>query len=183
MIYYRRKLIFLQDCLFSPHLKIYAHYYQSRGGELQPQTCQWYTGSMQPNSTSGYREIAHTADWELEVWAPNLVNLLEQAALGMYHLTGVQLAPGPGISRQFTLQVIEPETLLIDFLNELLYLAESEDLGFNHFNLQIDNDRLLSELVGTQIISMDKEIKAATYHKLNIVETNQRLFANIVFDV
>ncbi len=148
-----------------------------------PQISQWYTGSMDFKSASGYREIAHTADWELEVWAPNLLNLLEQAALGMYHLTGVQHSSGPRIARRITLQYFEPEILLIDFLNELLYLAEAESLVFDQFDLQVDGDKLHAELGGAKIVSMDKEIKAATYHKLVIRKTDQGLFANVVFDV
>jgi SHS2 domain-containing protein len=138
---------------------------------------------MHPNTTSGFREIAHTADWELEVWAPDLLILLEQAALGMYGLTAAQISSQPRISRHITLQYIEPEILLIDFLNELLYLAESEELIFDHFDLQVEGDQLHANLVGTTVASMDKEIKAATYHKLDIIETNQGLLANIVFDV
>ena len=41
---------------------------------------------MQPEF--GFREHAHTADWELEVWAPDLPALLEQAAHGMYAISG-----------------------------------------------------------------------------------------------
>ena len=138
---------------------------------------------MNFESASGYREIAHTADWELEIWAPNLLNLLEQAALGMYHLTGVQHSSERRIARQITLPNFESEILLIDFLNELLYLAEAESLVFDQFDMQIDGDKLHAKLGGTKIISMDKEIKAATYHKLAIRKTDQGLFANVVFDV
>ncbi|MFC2053874.1 archease, partial [Chloroflexota bacterium] len=31
---------------------------------------------------AGFREIEHTADWELEVWAPDILELLKQAAIG-----------------------------------------------------------------------------------------------------
>jgi len=135
----------------------------------------------QPNS--GFREIAHTADWELEVWAPDLGRLLEQAARGMYHLTGAKVSSQPRISHLFSLHNIEPETLLIDFLNELLYLAESEGLAFDHFDLQFEGDQLKTQVIGAKIESMGKEIKAATYHNLNIIETELGLSANIVFDV
>jgi hypothetical protein len=47
---------------------------------------------MMTHSTAGFREIEHTADWELEVWAPDLPALLEQAGRGMYALAGVRLA-------------------------------------------------------------------------------------------
>lgn len=138
---------------------------------------------MHPKSTSGFREIAHTADWELEVWATDLCSLIEQAALGMYHLTGVMLSSEPRYSRLISLQNIDPETLLIDFLNELLYLAESEGLAFEHFDLKFDGVLLKAQVIGATIESMGKEIKAATYHNLRIIETDQGLSANIVFDV
>ena len=41
-------------------------------------------------TTAGYRELEHTADWALEFWAPNFTELLEQAARGMYSLAGAQ---------------------------------------------------------------------------------------------
>jgi SHS2 domain-containing protein len=138
---------------------------------------------MPPKSASGFREIAHTADWELEVWAPDILGLLEQAAQGMYDLIAAQISKERRFTRQITLQFIEPEDLLIDFLNELLYLAESEELIFDHFHLVIEGNQMHAKLVGAPIKSMAKEIKAATYHHLNIVESNQGLYANIVFDV
>lgn len=138
---------------------------------------------MQPDSISGFREIEHTADWELEAWAPSLTDLLIQAAFGMYQLVGAQVSSGPRQFYQLRLKFIEPETLLVDFLNELLYIAESEGMIFDHFDLVIESDQLHAKLVGAQVISMGKEIKAATYHNLNIIETNHGLLANIVFDV
>lgn len=138
---------------------------------------------MDSDSASGYREIAHTADWELEVWAPDLGSLLVQAALGMYQLTGTQITPLPRIKRMIQLQCEEQETLLIEFLNELLYLGDSEQLAFDEFALQIDGNQIEAEMLGGKIKSMSKEIKAATYHNLNIKRTKQGLIANIVFDV
>jgi len=138
---------------------------------------------MHPQSSSGFREIAHTADWELEVWAPDLVTLLSQAARGMYQLTGMTLYTKPRISRYITLQMLEPETMLIDFLNELLFLSESENLGFDHFDLQYKNDQLHAMVQGSKIASMHKEIKAATYHNLTINQTGHGLITKIVFDV
>lgn len=134
-------------------------------------------------SPFGFREISHTADWELEVWAPDLPSLLEHAARGMYHLTHLELTPEPHQSRKLEIQYTEPETLLIDFLSELIYVAESENIAFDSFNLHIQGDRLIAILSGSKIKSLAKEIKAATYHNLNIRENEGGLIANIVFDV
>ena len=134
-------------------------------------------------SRFGYREISHTADWELEVWSPDLASLLEQAARGMYHLTDIKLAHHPQLIRKFEIVFREPETLLIDFLTELIYLIESERIAFNDFNLQIQDDQLIALLNGSIIESFAKDIKAATYHNLEIRESGDGLVANIVFDV
>jgi SHS2 domain-containing protein len=138
---------------------------------------------MNLTSSYGYREISHTADWELEVWAPDLVSLLEHAARGMYHLTDLKLAPYPRLTRNFEIQFVEPETLLIDFLTELIYLTESERVAFDGFNLEINSELLIAQLTGSRIKSLAKEIKAATYHNLEIRDSKGGLVANIVFDV
>ena len=138
---------------------------------------------MHPTSLYGYREISHTADWELEVWAPDLVSLLEHAARGMYHLTDLKLALHPRLTRKLEIPIGEPETLLIDFLTELIYLTESERIAFDRFDLEFSGDLLTAQLTGSRIESLAKEIKAATYHNLEIRETRDGLVANIVFDV
>ncbi len=140
-------------------------------------------GSGMEKHKAGFRELEHTADWELEVWAPDLVTLLEQAARGMYTLSGIRLGPGPRQPRTLAVQAHDPESLLVSFLSELLFLGEQEGLGFDSFDLQLEGDRLQARLAGAPIVSTDKEIKAVTYHQLQVRETQEGLRVNIVFDV
>jgi SHS2 domain-containing protein len=137
---------------------------------------------MQPEF--GFREHAHTADWELEVWAPDLSSLLEQAARGMYTLSGVKLQAGTLQERLLQFQAMDAEGLLVHFLEELLWLEEHEQLGFDHFTIEIYPEfNLHATLKGSRIISLDKEIKAVTYHNLVIQDTPRGLRTRIVFDV
>ena len=137
---------------------------------------------MQPRF--GFRENAHTADWELEVWAPDLPCLLEQAARGMYALSGMRFTPGEVQNRMVRLTAADAEGLLVRFLAELLWLAEQQGLGFDAFSIQLDGRyNLQAELRGYAIASVDKEIKAVTYHNLQVEETSQGLSVKIVFDV
>ena len=131
----------------------------------------------------GYREIEHTADWELEVWGADLSSLLEQAALGMYALLGLRLAEGPRERRSFEHEAPDAESLLVEFLNELVFLAESEGLGFDSFELKIHGNRLEAALEGTPIAAQRKEIKAVTYSRLEIRESEGGLTTRVVFDV
>ena len=138
---------------------------------------------MAREGDAGFREIAHTADWELQVWAPNLSSLLEQAARGMYVLAGTRLKTGPRLDRKIDLQTPDRESLLVEFLAELLYLGEVEGLGFDTFDLTVEKEALHAQLSGAPVESQIKEIKAVTYHNLTIRETERGLEANIVFDV
>lgn len=134
-------------------------------------------------NNAGYREIEHTADWELEVWAPDFPSLLEQAAMGMYSLAGTRLAPGPRTTRMLSLAGMDDESTLVSFLNELVWLGESEGLGFDQFEISRVGDRISAHLSGAAIESQSKEIKAVTYHKLLIRKSHRGLEVNIVFDV
>jgi len=132
---------------------------------------------------AGFREHAHTADWELEVWASGLSELFVQAARGMYALSGVCLQPAPRLARLVDLQSSDPEGLLVKFLSELLFLIEKEGLAFDTFDLKLDHHHLLAGLEGAPLASIKKEIKAVTYHQLLIQPTQQGLTVRIVFDV
>jgi SHS2 domain-containing protein len=136
---------------------------------------------MRPRA--GFSEREHTADWELEVWAPDFTGLLEQAARGMYSISGIRLKKGPRQNWDIHLTALDEENLLVRFLAELLNLGEQEHLGFDVYQFTFEGDRLSVVLEGAPIISQDKEIKAVTYHNLAIRETNEGLSVNIVFDV
>jgi SHS2 domain-containing protein len=134
-------------------------------------------------SQAGFREVEHTADWALEVWAPDMVGLLEQAARGMYALVKARLEHGPRVTHRLQLTAIDCESLLVAFLNELLYLGEVEGLGFDTYDLRVDGDALQARLEGAALAGQSKEIKAVTYNDLAVQETGRGLEVRIVFDV
>ena len=132
---------------------------------------------------AGYREIEHTADWELHVWAPDLTSLLKIAAQGMYVLSHTELAVEPRETREFEVPYTDRESLLVDFLSELLFFGEDEALAFDAYQLDFDGSCLKVRASGAPIREQAKEIKAVTYHRLQIRETDRGLEVNIVFDV
>jgi SHS2 domain-containing protein len=131
----------------------------------------------------GYRELEHTADWSIEVWAPDMVGLLKEAATGMYALVQIEIEAQDEITREFSLDASDKVTLMVDYLSELLYLGETDHLAFNEFDLSLDDAQLLATVRGGRITSQTKEIKAVTYHDLNIQVTDSSLRTKIVFDV
>ena len=138
---------------------------------------------MTHRELAGFNEIDHTADWAVEIWAPDFAGLLVESAHAIFVLTGLRVKSEPRETRQAHLTAADRESLLVAFLSEILYLAEQENLGFDMIDLTVDRYTLTARLDGAAILSQFKEIKAVTYHNLAIRETAGRLEVTIVFDV
>ncbi len=135
------------------------------------------------NSAAGFQEVEHAADWALRVWAPQLSGLLEQAGRGMLSLAGVKVADGPPRECEIEISFLDREQLLVKFLSEILYFIEQENLAFTEYDLSLDRDRLKARLRGYPIRSLEKAIKAVTYHNLEVRQTERGYEVYIVFDV
>jgi SHS2 domain-containing protein len=136
--------------------------------------------------TRGFEEVAHTADLEIKAWGENLNDLFVSAVEGMFHLSGIdEYEEGiSDVTETITLEAMDYEGLLILFLEELLYRLTEDYMLFKVQKLKVsDNFSLKASLRGTQIKSYQRDIKAVTYHRLNIQETDQGYFVNIVFDI
>lgn len=132
----------------------------------------------------GFEEVEHTADWAYRVWGETMEDLFVQAAKGLYSLAEMQLATAPRTTREIQLQAIDHESLLVAWLNELLHLHESENLGFDHIeSLSLDERTLQAQVTGAPTQQWLKEIKAATYHNLAICSTETGFEATLVLDV
>ncbi|MBP6473114.1 MAG: archease [Chloroflexi bacterium] len=135
---------------------------------------------------AGFAVIDHTADWSIRVWGRDLADLLRQAALAMNTLmigedTAVSL---PTITRRLTLDADDAESLLVDWLSELAYWAEMEQVVFPEFALTaVTPTHLQATLHGGPVAQLLKHIKAVTYHNLAITPTENGLETTIVFDV
>lgn len=138
---------------------------------------------MEERLEAGYRELEHTADWELQVWAPDLSQLFVLAAQGMYALAGTRLQGQERIIRKLDLSANDIESLLVMFLNDLLFLSEEEGLAFDRFDVETDGGYLHADVYGAPISNQDKEIKAVTFHNLELRNKDGLFSINIVFDV
>jgi SHS2 domain-containing protein len=134
-------------------------------------------------SESGYREIAHTADWELEAWAPDLAGLIFQAVLGMQSLAGLEFDQDFSMVETIVVEGDDPESLLVGLLAELLYIQESRNLGAEQLLIQVNGKRLMAEIIFRKVLLIRKEIKAVTWHHLKVENFEGGVKTRIVFDV
>ena len=131
-----------------------------------------------------YEEIDHTADWALRVTGADLASLLRNAALGMLQLAGAEPAESPQVERTLTLTSHDRESLLVDWLEELLFALETREVTVFQMELSTTGQsHLEARIVEVPVLKLSKHIKAVTYNELRIEEIPQGLTATIVFDV
>jgi riboflavin kinase/FMN adenylyltransferase len=129
-------------------------------------------------------EINHTADRALEVWGRELPDLFAGAARGMYSL----MADLDGLAAnnwlELQLEGLDPESLLVDWLNELLFFTETEGLLFVDYQIEsLTATELVARAGGVASPVTKAHIKAATFHDLNLVQAPDGWSAVLTLDV
>ena len=109
--------------------------------------------------------------------------MFEQAARGMYAVAGAQVVWRERRAKTLKLRAPDMESLLVQFLTELLWLLEEQHLAFDEFTLRIGGTSLRGTVHGAAVDNFDRPIKAVTFHGLEICEAGSGLAAQIVFDI
>jgi SHS2 domain-containing protein len=131
-----------------------------------------------------FEEIDHTADRAFRVQGRNFAELLENAAQAMSSMDRLGLSGNASVVRTIKAEGIDRETLLVNWLNEILYLEQTHGEVYDRFQiLESSNLHLHARLDGRQAGGWVSHIKAATFHDLAIKPTPEGLEATIVFDV
>ena len=139
---------------------------------------------MQPS----YEIFDHTADAGIRVHAPTLPELLEPAGDGLYAVIG-DIVPGGDIERvPFDLTGAEAPILLRDYLNELLILLELDGRCVQSLEVStFEKDRLAVTVQAARVDGkrsvFHREVKAITYHELDIRTIPGGYEATIIVDI
>ena len=130
-----------------------------------------------------WEEIEHTADLALRLWGGDLPDLFVTAARGMFSLFVKIDDTAPIETTMLTLAALDVETLLIDWLNELLYLVEVQGIAYTIFEfVHLTPTALTATLHGGPVAAYIAYVKAATFHDLKVVATSEGYKTEIVFD-
>jgi SHS2 domain-containing protein len=129
--------------------------------------------------------VEHTADRALRIWGRDLPELFVNAALGMNSLMLPAGADrGLSLAKRITLEAIDAENLLVAWLSELAFWAETELLIFTRFEFRRIAPTGLSALArGNSVGALEKHVKAVTFHNLEIKSVSDGLSTTVVFDV
>jgi SHS2 domain-containing protein len=131
-----------------------------------------------------FEEVEHTADRALRIYGRNLTELFTHAALGMNTLMQSAASSRLTVEKQIELEAIDAESLLVAWLSELAFWAETAALLFTDFEfLSLSQTQLSARVRGDQAQSLEKHVKAVTFHNMLIRAEEGGLTTTIVFDV
>ncbi|MBN2310696.1 MAG: archease, partial [Candidatus Hydrogenedentes bacterium] len=151
----------------------------------------WRSGSGSGSGSSrvaepGFRFLEHTADLRVECHAPSLESLLDIAARALYSAAFTRPPSGTGTQHAVAVHAPSREELLVRWLQELIFLMDARRFAASSFEFHEVRPGFVSALAHGAPYTPDErdmEIKAATYHDIEIVDTPDGLIARIVFDL
>jgi SHS2 domain-containing protein len=129
--------------------------------------------------------VDHTSEIGLQVQAGSFGELLAEAGRGLARLMLREVpAEAAGETRELEVSSHDREALLVDWLNEILYVAETGlwiPLDFEV--LEVSDTRIRARARGVTVEVSPSMVKAATFHGLEVVETADGVSAEVILDV
>lgn len=113
-----------------------------------------------------FRWVDHTAELELEIEAPSEDAVFEDALAAFAELAGD--ADGPSVTREVEVEAPDRALLLVEWLSELVYLSETEELVAERLSsLDLAGTRLRATVEGRRGEPRHL-VKAVTLHRLEL---------------
>ncbi len=137
--------------------------------------------------TPAFEILEHTADVGFRAWGTSLSELFANAARAM-----MDIATDAAVSQCEMLEVeisgADRESLLVNWLSEILYLFDAEVFAAAEFHVdEISDHRLRARLDGERRVPARHPwkliVKAVTYHQLQVVERDGGWQATVFVDI
>jgi SHS2 domain-containing protein len=134
-----------------------------------------------------YEELEHTADVKVRIKAATLDGLFAEAAHTLMNVMyGDDIRKG-NERREITVQSADFENLMQEFLSEVLFLSEVDNLVFSSVIVHITNLTLQARLTGEPFEPSrhtgGTEVKGISYSGLRIFQEGAGYIVELIFDV
>lgn len=134
-----------------------------------------------------FEVLEHTADIGIIAYGADLKEAFANAGKGLFSLMVDLDSVQESLEREIEVAAQDMESLLVEWLNELIYLFDAEHLLFKRFDItELERGRLRGKGFGEPVDPGRHEIhigvKAATYHQLRI-ESDHGYRFQVIFDI
>jgi SHS2 domain-containing protein len=143
---------------------------------------------MPTMTRSPYEVFEHTADIGLHAYGRTLPELFINAAAGMESLMVAPAQIQSQVSREVRVEGHDLVALLVSWLNELIFLFDTDYLLLKQFELSEFTETSLRATVAGEPYNADRHdlssaIKAVTWHEAEIRPIADGYQARIIFDI
>ncbi|WP_117238043.1 archease [Thermus sediminis] len=136
------------------------------------------------------RPLDHTADVGFYLEAESLEGLFQAALEGLLQVMFQNPPQGGKRRKRVVLEGEDLETLLVRYLNELIYLIQTKGLVPGKARVRLEAKeggfRLTATLYGEPFreeFGFQGEVKSATFHGLSVRQEGGRFLAQVILDV
>ncbi len=135
----------------------------------------------------GFEIVNHTADVGIIAYGANTSQAFANAARALFSLITELDDVEEFLHRDIELTAPDEESLLVEWLNELICLFDTENIVFKRFDVtKLNNTQFKARSYGEKIDSskhrLKTGVKAATYHMLK-VDKGDGCRVQVLFDI
>jgi len=135
-----------------------------------------------------FKIIDHTADVGIIAYGTDIEQLFCNAALALFSLITELESIQEKSHLNLRVSSDERDSLLVEWLNELIYFFDAKHMLFNRFDIEsLTQNELKATCHGEDFDPMKHKIKrgvkAATYHMLRLDNNNDGYEAQIILDI
>jgi SHS2 domain-containing protein len=134
-----------------------------------------------------FETLEHTADTGIVAYGKDLRQAFTNAARGLFSLITELEAVEEVLERDIEVNATDWESLLVAWLNELIYIFDTENVLFKRFDItRLCQRHLVARSFGEKVDrarhNIKTGVKAATYHML-AVEQQDGWRLQVLFDI
>ncbi|WP_456372225.1 archease [Methanocaldococcus sp.] len=132
-----------------------------------------------------------TADMGVIAKGKSLEDAFKEAAKGLFHIMVDIDKVDKKEKIEFEVSGENLEELLYNFLNELIFYSDVENLVFSDFNIKIEKDNngyklkciAYGEKINKEKHNIKEEVKAVTYHKMEVKKEEDMWIIKYIVDL
>ncbi len=141
-----------------------------------------------PNKSNFYSLFSHTADLGILIRGNSFKELFRHAGMALMEQLVDNKAPETGNRIEISVSGNDPADLMVKWLSEILYLFEGEGLVVTGIYINsINRNKISANLTAMEYDTRHheylREIKAVTYHQIEVKEKRGLWTAKVIFDL
>ncbi|OGZ33604.1 MAG: hypothetical protein A2Y98_01575 [Candidatus Portnoybacteria bacterium RBG_19FT_COMBO_36_7] len=128
--------------------------------------------------------LDHPADLKIRAFGKTKEGLFLNMMRGMAESQQGEIENKKEIKKEIKVKSSDLASLLVDFLSEIIYLSQTnKEIYFNAGFRKFSENYLEGELFGQKVKRFNEDIKAVTYHELEIKKADDHWEATVIFDI